>query len=732
MGALIGRSKPIEGLLEELFGHGNPHEAAEAGDFVQLPPPPSTFDPIKIPDKPYSSRDLMVQQRAWAERLMLKPFKEHLVGDEPWAQEASSFVQEAVAEWAEDPVMEFARLTNSVLQPTPQDREAALARRGMALLKNGCDDPLVRFLTNHLRYRLRDYTGLPQSAGIAFSDLISSPVYPRAVAFLAGLYADIIFKKTNLPQSLTEVDRRIPDLAIQSLKAGDYSGEDDFLFLFHTELFEEYLTREYEAFGKVCETAELPEWERNTLLGELDLKRAQEGISRGADSGKPLQNAREELTRAWKMRPDRPEAATAMIGVSMVGHTDPKEVRLWFDQATAAQINYFPAYRNVIRAFHPSRGGSREAILAFGNACADTQRYDLRLPRFFLRAVESVVEESENWRELYRDPKIGPKIMEVYKGLADEKTWPEGWRSFTGFLAINAYMAGDGKTAAEAFQKINNQLTEEHKEYLRNYRLSLTEIFKELPALSAPNAKAYQRALDLFYEKKNVEAIAAFEALTKDESPAIAENARTRLEALKMDKQSESGEWVKVSPEGWSNIGEKWEVTSEGLLEPRETGKQTALIAPPRLGDCFELRLDLDYSPPTKPDGNVFAVMLGFTGEENHFFNFGIWRAPNQTLGSIYDSWDYFSENRNIRMPIEGKNRFWIQAWQGNLTYYFNGRKIADVKANSGIVGDWSQAHFGVYCMDARWGAMYRVGNVYVRKLNNPPTPPAPRELSPQ
>ena len=80
-------------------------------------------------------------------------------------------------------------------------------------------------------------------------------------------------------------------------------------------------------------------------------------------------------------------------------------------------------------------------------------------------------------------------------------------------------------------------------------------------------------------------------------------------------------------------------------------------------------------------------------------------------------------------MPIKDKNRFRVQVWKGRLTYYFNGTKIAEVEPNSGVVGEWEQARIGVCCQDARWGAMYRVGNVRARLLTNPPQAPDPKEL---
>src|SRR5439155_9015886 len=66
-----------------------------------------------------------------------------------------------------------------------------------------------------------------------------------------------------------------------------------------------------------------------------------------------LTAARECLTAAYKLHPEFPEAATHMITVAMGDSEKDETPRKWFDLATAAQIDYLPAYRKLRWSLRP-------------------------------------------------------------------------------------------------------------------------------------------------------------------------------------------------------------------------------------------------------------------------------------------------------------------------------------------------------------------------------------------
>ena len=73
--------------------------------------------------------------------------------------------------------------------------------------------------------------------------------------------------------------------------------------------------------------------------------------------GEHLVKARELYLQAWTLRPDFPEAATGMIGLTMADYgVTGSSVYTWFNRAIAAQVDYRPAYRVSAAGAAPSLG----------------------------------------------------------------------------------------------------------------------------------------------------------------------------------------------------------------------------------------------------------------------------------------------------------------------------------------------------------------------------------------
>src|SRR5262249_21164531 len=133
-------------------------------------------------------------------------------------------------------------------------------------------------------------------------------------------------------------------------------------------------------------------WLLNVLTGEEEIEKAWK--ARGSSWGytitkdawkafdEHMNKARKALTEAWKEAPTRPEPAVAMITVAMAEGQLPNAVeeRTWFDRAVTAQLDYWPAYKNMLWALRPRWRGSHEEMEAFGLACLNTKRYDPQVP----------------------------------------------------------------------------------------------------------------------------------------------------------------------------------------------------------------------------------------------------------------------------------------------------------------------------------------------------------------
>lgn len=700
--------------------------------------------PIAVSDHAYTARDFMRQVRAWAERVWLKPFEAQLPADKPWAAEARAFVQEAIAAWSSDSTIEDTR-NSYFIQPLAEEPNGVLAKRGAALIKAGCDDPLVGFLTNHFRYCARDYPGLPKSALQVFTRLAGgTTTYPKSLAWMAGLYADMICRQCKQTKELGEVDRRIPELAIEALQAGDYSGADDALFVFYALYFQGYVDDQYDALAKVAEAPALPEWAYHTLLGWSEISHAWH--DRGDDWGSNvtedgwkgfsthLSIARDELTAGWMLRPNRPEAAAGMIMVTMGGKGNSSDSeRVWFDRAIAAQFDYMRAYHSLLWAYRPRWGGSREIMLAFADACVATNRYDTKVPRMYLYAVAGIGKDMRDMRKVLSDPAIAARCLTVAKVSAEDPRRAFEWWERTGFLVLYSYMAGDYATAGEALKKIHRRFTVAVVDAFHNEYLDVPAVLREIDACNDPSGPRYQAAERLFVEAdKSDQALAAYEELAKDPSALIAKIARERIASLKLEKQLASGNWVDLPTIDWETSGGKWQSDADGSLVGEPWNQPTFAIAPPRMGASFEVRADLDFTPPKEPDDSSLCMALGFKGAQRYLVSCGFSLPRQQSEGLIYScrSYDY-DEKKMLKLPIAKKNRYWIQVWDGKITFFFNGVKVCDAYENNRAPEDWSQARIAFVTSLIRRGVVYRISNLHVRLLKEQPPAPAAAELMP-
>ncbi|HVZ93973.1 MAG TPA: hypothetical protein VG797_05645 [Phycisphaerales bacterium] len=104
---------------------------------------------------------------------------------------------------------------------------------------------------------------------------------------------------------------------------------------------------------------------------------------------KHLRVARTAAKRAHSLRPEYPEAANRMIGISRAIPGLPDQTpRYWFDQSVKAQFDYHPAYFELLVTLRPRWGGSHEEMFDFVNECVATERYDTRVPYVLLYALE--------------------------------------------------------------------------------------------------------------------------------------------------------------------------------------------------------------------------------------------------------------------------------------------------------------------------------------------------------
>ena len=182
-------------------------------------------------------------------------------------------------------------------------------------------------------------------------------------------------------------------------------------FPYETKLLPEFLEKVEAAKG------EMKPWLRSMLLAEIRIKQGWHmrgpvfSRSAGRDAmdkyRESLKLAEKELKIAYGLHPERPEAATGMIPISMLNDID-NDKRLWFDRAVKAEFNYLPAYDRYRMTLGRRWGGSREAVIDFGIECAATKRYDTRVPLMLKIAFDEVYLAAE---QSFRNDLLNQELM---------------------------------------------------------------------------------------------------------------------------------------------------------------------------------------------------------------------------------------------------------------------------------------------------------------------------------
>lgn len=393
------------------------------------------FAPLTVSPGAKTWSDLQAMNQVWAERTLLEPFRTRISG-QPWAADATEFAERAVAYLVPSPDEEF--------PPAP------LVKTSQRLLKEGCRDPLFLFLEMRVAQLDRNSGGY----GVYSRDALTAARNLRGPKALAWLIARDMAAKDAYPLSEEENARYewAVDLGQQVLVDGSYSLGEDALFLAH--LFPtkpDHFTDSRERLVSLAAKVDGDEWLKRVLLGRAEWAAVQgtgEDLSTKEDEARHLALAGEALESAWKLRPERPEAAAVMMEVAF--YRDPKgaEPRMWFDRAIAAQFDYAPAYRGMLAHCRPHEGGSVAMILDFGDACRATERYDTLVPQLYFSAVREASAAAGDWKEIYHQPEVAHSLVEVSRGLVEAPTRQEARKQHLDLYAVNCYLAGQVGLAA--------------------------------------------------------------------------------------------------------------------------------------------------------------------------------------------------------------------------------------------------------------------------------------------
>ena len=680
-------------------------------------PAPVAVAPIKIPARIVLERDRLAAQSNWCQRVWVMPFKAR-VQTNAWAASATQFVEQGLAAWLNAPLA---------------GQPAELAATGRQLCDQGCDEPLVWYLTGLFEYRANDdwRTADPFFKRAEKAATTDRRVPPSLAFWIAVDYARVrargLYGVADLAQNAAT--------ATKAAVGKDYVAGDEIIFVRHQltgVLTDCTATNYYTRLAATYTGADLPEWARRTLVGMTELRLAWSARGSGwardvKETGwegfaKHLDLAHAELTQAWNLRPDRPEAAAELIEVVMgsTGTTN-ETTRQWFDRAVTAQFDYEPAYVKLLWAYRPRWHGSHELMLEFGKACVATHRYDTVVPTMFFEATYGVESEGVPWRTLYRRSDIAQTYMELSQGLLTEPTRQSEHDLRLSAQALNAWLTGDYRTAAQTLRKVGPQLHPTVVRWLNARNADEATMRGEIAVYAGSGRATFQEAESAYAAGRLTAARADYQKAAGQSPPEAQLMITNRLNWIAFEESLATGNWVKLMPDPrlseWSRLHGNWSVETNGTLVLKGTDDQATLFYGGRVGPAFEMRGEFEIDAP---QNCCRGFGLAFGWNNAHREN---WVTCQLTQGGhspitvwLFDQWDNLKESKPAAAAA-AQNKFFLRSRAGRVTFELNGRKIFDELQSKRPAPDMADGQIGFHMSRACRLNTWRIHDLEVRRL---------------
>jgi hypothetical protein len=633
-----------------------------------------------------------------------------------------------------------------------------LLSRARTLVAAGCDDPAVLYFAARAHAFTdddsREGTELYERAYAAMND---TP-YPRGFArFVAsGLRAD--YERGSGSAGKTHALFPV-ELAwfLQSLKDGSYAADEDAVLAIHLNggTGEAFFDRNRAAVvGALQSSPTVDPWVRELFAGMRAIKDAWQARSGDyGDKVKPegwkgfgesLAEARKALKESYRLRPDRPEAATHMITVAMGGGDD-ETPRAWFDRAVAARLDHHPAYNKMINALRRRWGGAPDALLSFARECAETRRFDTEVPLQAFYAVQQIdfdriqesrpepadgaVRDDTPWTappSVYRDEDVYRLVSTVLQRYIREPGTPR-WQRWTSLHAAVAYKAGQYADARKSLVEAGGTLDKEALDIVADE----PQLAGRIEAFASVDSAVVRKAEDLYLARKADLALPLFRKARAAAPVGARPYLDERIAAATLEEDLRAGRTVPFLPppslEGWTPRLGRWSVQPDRSLLGTTGAKGMLIVADGRVGPDFEIEADVEV---VSTSNGQFQVGIAF-GREPGFWNydwssFRIKRTGHE--GDVsYFSRHFYAPARTIKRPSALRSRVLVQSWRGRLWAYVDGEPVVTDYApewNPPRTAD-AQVGFGAYFDDNVVTARYR--DVRLRRLSGPPVPPSPR-----
>ncbi|MEM8678185.1 MAG: tetratricopeptide repeat protein, partial [Planctomycetota bacterium] len=449
-------------------------------------------------------------------------------------------------------------------------------------------------------------------------------------------------------------------------------------------------------------------WLRHTLMGQFRVDNAWNQRGSGfahtvTDEGwaafrENMEDAAQHFTTAWEMDPQNPVASAEMIMVAENDYGD-ASTREWFDRSVAAQMDFPKAYWQYLYTLRPRWGGSWEEMVAFGEECLATERFDTAVPLVYIDAVCGVAQEQENWEQTLNDDDIFDRFVEILDqaAAAPERAEPlhGGYRGNQLTSAIYDLAADWNKK--ELRDEVQADLVDSYDSTYGQYIGLKYRTDRDIDAATAMPDHIRQK-LSAWRPKTGDgrattrNKLRRIAALFAEESESTTDPRQSRLlaeMAMQNDRQFRfgDGEWVPLdfdlSYHSWIEHGGSWKVIDsaqiEGRLPPASTGMR--LWNAGSYPGPMELEVEItpldSYGPSARP-----GLLIGYLGHIEPNPNGRVeepggrcfWLDPAAPGVGVGFTFDAKTKSHSIE-PAESY-RIRVKAWNGYYVVLVNDRYL--------------------------------------------------------
>jgi hypothetical protein len=388
------------------------------------------------------------------------------------------------------------------------------------------------------------------------------------------------------------------------------------------------------------------------------------------DFAKHLAEARTCLAKAMQLAPAYPEAAAELIVVSM-GQQDGQE-RRWFDRATAAQIDYFPAYRKLRYALLPRWGGSYEQLVALADDCRKSGRYDTSVPYEAIHIIWDIVEDQDGSLEIWKNDRVREIATDVLQTYAKRAKDAKSRRNYQSVIVAMDWYREDFAAARALLDEMKGMLESSPIARFRTVSWRMTDQIYASTGSAGADVVAAQR----LSQTDPTAARTAFAEVAK-KMPGSEKGRRFvayRMKELDWEAQFEKGDWVPIQPGGggvgWEMTHGNWKVEKDGTLVGASTGSRMVLLCTGCFGRRYEIAGVVEIDPDERVREANGGALIAWLDESRHYAV--LMRRTSQQVAIRRGGYT----TRAWPADVKDKNDFLVQVWDDTASARVNGQPV--------------------------------------------------------